>query len=219
MPLAGVDTLRVRASDDGGISVRGWDRPVARLTVCKYAVALTQVDAERMLRDVTVTVHSGEIKPRGPEATTTQTWWVHLILRVPRSAAIDVLTANGGIAIRNMAGRVTARATNGGISLASCEGMSHISTENGGISLENITGHTEATTENGPISIRLQNGSARPTIEARTDDANDIRCRAKLCMDTPAMRSGGSKFLRIGGALPVVRLSTGNAPILIEQVR
>ncbi len=219
VPLAGIDVLHVRASDEGGVSIRGWDRPVARLTVCKYAVALTQMDAERTLRSVAVTVHSGDIRPRGPEVDATRTWWVHLILRVPRNAAIDVASANGGIAIRNMAGRVTARATNGGISLASCEGTSRISTENGGISLENITGHTEATTLNGPISIKLQSGSSRPTIEARTDDANEIRCRAKICMDAQPTHSGGANFLRIAGALPIVRLSTGNAPILIDQVR
>ncbi len=219
VPLAGIGTLRVNASPEGGVSVRGWDRPVARLTVCKYAVALTQADADRTLRDVVVTVNNGEINPRGPEAETSRTWWVHLILRVPRSASVDVLSANGGIAIRNMSGTVTARATNGGISLASCEGTSRIRTENGGISLENITGHTEATTKNGPISIKLQSGSARPTIEARTEGAYDIRCRAKICTESQPLNGGGSRFLRIGGALPVVRLSTGNAPILIEQVR
>lgn len=219
VPLAGIGTLRINASAEGGVSVRGWDRPVARLTICKYAVALTQVDAERTLRDVVVTVHNGEINPRGPEAETSRTWWVHLILRVPRSSAVDVSSANGGIAIRNMSGRVTARATNGGISLTSCDGNSRISTENGGISLENITGQTEASTRNGPISIKIQSGSSRPTIEARTEGAYDIRCRAKICAESQPMHGGGSRFLRIGGALPVVRLSTGNAPILIEQVR
>ncbi len=217
--LAGVDTLRIKASEEGGISIRGWDRPVARLTVCKYAVALTQVDAERTLRDVGVTWHNGDIRPLGPNADASRTWWIHMILRVPRSAAVDVSGSNGGIAIRNMSGRVTARATNGGISIASCDGESTISTENGGILLENITGRTQATTQNGPISIRLQNGASRPTIEARTDDLGDIRCRAKACIDSQPLHSGGTKTLRISGGLPLIRLSTGSAPILIEQVR
>ncbi len=219
VPLAGIGTLRVKASDEGGISVKGWDRPVARLTICKYAVGLTQVDADRTLRDVAVTWHNGDIRPRGPEADNSRTWWVHLILRVPRSAAVDLSASNGGIAIRNMSGRVTARATNGAISIAGCDGESTLSTENGGISLENMTGRTQATTQNGPISIKLQNGSSRPTIEARTDDLGDIRCRAKACIDTQLTRSGGSKLLRISGGLPLIRLSTGTAPIFIEQVR
>ncbi len=217
--LAGIGTLRVKGSDEGGISIKGWDRPVARLTICKYAVALTQVDADRTLRGVAVSWHNGDIRPRGPEADPSRTWWVHMILRVPRSAAVDVSASNGGIAIRNMSGRVTARATNGAISIASCDGESTLSTENGSISLENMSGRTDATTQNGPISIKLQSGSSRPTIEARTDDLGDIRCHAKACLDSQPTRSGGSRVLRISGALPVIRLSTGNAPILIEQVR
>ena len=219
VPLAGVSSLKVSASAEGGVSVRGWDRPVGRVTICKYAVALTQQDADRTLREVTVTVNNGEIKPRGPDAETTRTWWVHLIVRVPRSSSIDVFSDNGGIAIREMAGRVTARTTNGGISLSACEGTSRVSTENGGISLENITGNTEATTQNGPISIKLQTGALRPTVEARTDGFYDIRCRAKACGESQPAHGGSSHYVRIGGALPVVRLSTGNAPILIEQVR
>lgn len=219
VPLAGVGTLRVKASDEGGISIKGWDRPVARLTVCKYAVALTQVDADRTLRDVGVTWHNGDIWPSGPASDANRTWWVHLILRVPRTAAVDVSGSNGGIAIRNMSGRVTARATNGAISIASCDGQSTITTENGGISLENITGRMDATTQNGPISIKLQSGSAHPTIEARTEDLGEIRCRARACIDSQPLRNGGTKVLRISGGLPLIRLSTGTAPILIEQVR
>src|SRR5438046_5220554 len=52
--LEGVDTLHVRASQDGGVTVKGWDRPIARLTVCKYAVGLTQIDAQKTLSNVSV---------------------------------------------------------------------------------------------------------------------------------------------------------------------
>ena len=65
--LEGVDTLRVRASHEGGVTVKGWDRPVARLTVCKYAVALNQIDAQKTLRDVFVFYRNGEIATSGPE--------------------------------------------------------------------------------------------------------------------------------------------------------
>src|SRR5438105_2764486 len=58
--LEGVDTLHVRASHEGGVTVKGWDRPIARLTVCKYAVGLTQADAQKTLRDVAVFYRNGE---------------------------------------------------------------------------------------------------------------------------------------------------------------
>jgi len=218
--LAGVDTLRVRSTEGGAISIKGWDRPVARLTLCKYAVALNDSDAKRTLHDVIVTSHNGEVSAHGPENGTTHAWWVHMILRVPKRVAVDVASTSGGIAIRRMNGRVTASATNGGISLAECAGDSKLTSDNGGISLEKITGRIDAAAKNGAISLKVTEGDPA-TIEARTDDAGEIVCRAKICHDALSHRIAGSKVLRIGGGAsePMIRLHTGAAPILIEQVR
>ena len=217
--LEGVDTLRVRASQDGGVTVKGWDRPIARLTVCKYAVGLTQLDAQKTLKDVAVFYRNGEVATSGPENDLSRAWWVHMILRVPKSAAVDVASGNGGIAIRNMNGRVTAHAKNGGISLASCNGDTKVTSENGGISVERVSGRLEAITLNGPISFKLQPNDLTPALEARTDDESEIFCRVKACDGAQSSHSGSTKVVRIGGAIPRIRLSTGKAPILIEQVR
>ena len=210
--LTGVDLLHVRTANAGGVSVRGWDRPFARLTVCKYAAALTDPQAQRTLDNVGVAIHSGEIVARGPQVNASQTWWVHMILRVPRSAKVDVAAADGGIAIRNMRGSITARATNGGISLASCTGENRIQTENGGISLEKID-RVDAKTQNGPIALRTTDSA--PPLEATTDD--EVVCRLRIC-STDAF-SGNRKKLRIGTSAPQIRLSSASAPILIEQER
>lgn len=210
--LIGIDMLHVRTANAGGVAVRGWDRPFARLTVCKHAAALDAAQAEHTLQNVAVVVRPGEIVALGPELNSTQTWWVHMILRVPRSANVDVKAANGGIAVRNMTGSVTAQATNGGISLAACSGENHIATENGGISLEKID-HVNATTQNGPIAFKLRE-TETPALEARTDD--EIVCRLKVCTDG---WSADRKRLRLGTSAPQIRLMTNTAPILIEQVR
>ncbi|MEO8034673.1 MAG: hypothetical protein ABI837_09590 [Acidobacteriota bacterium] len=214
--LAGTTTVKVRASEQGGVSVRGWDRTVARLTVCKYAAGLTQLQAEQSLGSVAVSIHNGEIVAGGPEAKTDGVWWVHMILRLPRRSNLDVTSANGGITIRNMNGRVTARATNGGISLASCAGENRISTGNGGISLQTITGPVDASTENGPISLKLTRDPELPSIEAQIDADSEILCRFKRCStDLHASR----RYLKMGSARPSIRLSSSHAPITIEQVR
>jgi hypothetical protein len=158
MPITG-ELLRVRASEEGGISIRGWDRPVARLTVCKYAVGLSQAQAQQALGKIGVSFRNGELVANGPEIDGSHVWWVHMILRVPKRANLDLASDNGGIAIRNMNGRVSARAKNGGISLASCGGEHRLSTENGGISLEKVSGKVDASTENGPISLADASGS------------------------------------------------------------
>src|SRR5713226_1818864 len=52
--LLGVDLLRVRTANAGGVSVRGWEKPFARVTVCKYAAALSEPQAQRALQSVGV---------------------------------------------------------------------------------------------------------------------------------------------------------------------
>lgn len=210
--LEGVGLVHVRTANTGGVSVRGWDRPFARLTVCKYAAALTDPQAQHALENVGVAVHGGDIVARGPELSDKQAWWVHMILRVPRNANVDVAAADGGIAVRNMTGSITARATNGGISLASCTGENRIETENGGISLDRI-GRVEAKTHSGPIALRT--ADEVPPLEATTDD--EVVCRLHIC-STDAF-AGGRKKLRLGASTPQIRLSSKDAPILIEQER
>jgi len=146
---------------------------------------------------VSVAVRNGEIVANGPDADANGAWWVHMILRVPKRSNVDVASANGGIAIRNMTGKVTARATNGGISL------------------DAITGQIDAASENGSISLKLQRDRAVPSLDAQIADG-EILCNAKAC-------AGGwtenRKRLRVGSAAPMIRLSTGRAPIIIEQSR
>jgi DUF4097 and DUF4098 domain-containing protein YvlB len=214
--LQGVELLKVRSSEEGGVSIKGWDRPVARLTVCKQAVAFTQQQAQRTLGAINIFVRNGDISATGPEIDETQAWWVHMILRVPKSSRLDVTSSNGGIAIRNMSGRITARAKNGGISVASCAGDARINTQSGGIAIEKTSGRIDATTENGPISLKLENHP--PLLEAQTADAGEIVCNPRICHAD--MYSANHKHLRIGSAAPSIRLSTTSAPIVIlDQVR
>jgi hypothetical protein len=219
VPLANVKTLRVRTSHGGGVSIKGWNRPFARLTVCKSAVALSDEQARRALREISVAVKGGEVVANGPASTESQTWWVHMILRVPRNKNLDIAAANGGIAIRNMSATVTARSTNGGISLASCDGSNRLETENGGISLDKITGRVDAVAQNGPISLRLRD-LPLPGIEATTTEEGEIVCNLKGCAGTLGDWAPDRKRLRLGGTLPPsIRLTSYSSDIMIEQVR
>ena len=220
--LPAVDGLRVRASEQGGVSIHGWDRPYAHLTVCKFAEGLTEKDAEAALRGVSVSFQNGELSTRGPAAASTRVWWVHMILKLPRNANVDVTAANGGIAIRNMNGRVVAHARNGGISLASCAGENRLSTENGGIAVENVSGKVDAITDKGTISLKLRSGgdTSNPTVEARTSESGDIVCKS-VCEGGSASWNADRTYLRLGSSslTPAIRLMTTGAPIIIDQVR
>lgn len=202
------------------MAVKGWNRPYARLTVCKAAVGISDVEAQRALAGINVSVSGSEIVARGPELNANQTWWVNMILWVPRSARLDVTSANGGISIRNMAGRVTARATNGGISIASSAGDNDLTTKNGGISIDKVSGRINAVTEGGSISLKLRDLTL-PTLEAVTlNDGGEIVCNVKGCADGVGDWAADRRRLRIGReAVPSIRLTSVSADIMIEQVR
>jgi hypothetical protein len=196
MPLQGIDILKIHSGQQGGVSIKGWDKPVVRLTVCKEAVGFTQQQAQRTLGAINISVRSGDINATGPAIDESQAWWVHMILRVPKSAKLDVTSSNGGISIRNMSGRITAHAKNGGISIAT------------------TSGRIDATTENGPISVKLDRDTS---LEAQIADAGEILCNPRLCRAQDY--SANKKHLHIGSGTASFRLYTTSAPIVIDQVR
>jgi hypothetical protein len=255
--LSSVTPLSVTASEAGGISIRGWSRSDARLTVCKFAAAATLIDARNLLESVSVTAAlDGRIRPSGPALTSERAWWVHMILEVPRATALELAAANGGIAVSNMAGRIEAKTTNGQISLASCIGEQHVHSvgggimvdhaggsldarsESGGIAIQSTTGDVWATTVTGDIAISLpgetagsgrlldarsESGAVRlhirddfnGRIEAEASADGQIECNLARCTDLRADQS--PRHLRIGKASPVIRLTTRNSAIRIDE--
>ena len=219
IPMAGVDRLKVTASQEGGISIRGWNRPAARLIVCRSAVALTKPHAQRVLDSIQVRHHNGDIAAWGPATNATQAWWVNFILYVPKRATVEVNAVNGGVAIRNMDGNVTAYATTGGISVAQGSGSYKISTESGGITLDRLSGKVEAASREGAIALKVPHDEDLPMIEARTETSGQIRCHLLRCETGLGSWTADRKQLRIGAAPPSIRLSTTGAAIIIDAVR
>ena len=215
LTLTGIEQLKVTASDEGGVSVRGWNRPFARLIVCSYAVAHTKSQANRLLRSITVSSANGEISASGPPIDTNQAWWVNMILYVPRRATIDVRAASGGVAIRNMSGSVTAHATSGGISVAQSSGRYKISTNHGGITLDRVSGNVEATSRDGAIALKLPPTNDQ-TVEAKIAEGGEILCTLRGCEG--GQWGADRRQLRIGVGVPDIRLSTVAAPIIIGPV-
>ncbi|MFN2385858.1 MAG: hypothetical protein ABR576_06170 [Thermoanaerobaculia bacterium] len=148
----GGDPLRLRLPDNSGLWVHGGAGGGYALKACK--AALSAEDLQR----ITVSHSGGKVSVDGPAGGN---WAVHLILRVPRDAALDLEASNGPIGVRDMAGSVTARNENGPLSFKRCSGTIDAETRNGPISLLETTGEVSATAVNGPISITGEAGRAR----------------------------------------------------------
>ncbi len=215
LPLTGISQMKVTAGEEGGVTVRGWTRPYARLIICRYAASHTKAQATRLLGSITISHANGEITASGPPIDTNQAWWVNMILYVPRKASLDIRATSGGVAIRNMAGTVTAAATSGGISVAQSSGRYKVSTDAGGITLDRITGAVEATSRTGAIALKLPAAGGQ-TVEAKIVEGGEILCTLRGCEG--AQWGAGHKQLRIGAGTPAIRLSTIAAPILIGPV-
>lgn len=214
LDLTDVEQIKVTSAPEGGLSIRGWNKSTARLVICRYAVANTKTHAERVLGSIDVSSRNGEIAAHGPQLDATQAWWVNMTLYVPRRANIDVRASNGGVAMRNLTGRVTAHATTGGISVAQSSGKYKISTDSGGITLDRVSGLVDANSRDGAIAFKIA-GAGWPSIEATAADGARILCTLKGCED--AMAAGGNR-LRLGEGVPDVRLSSVGGSIWIGPV-
>jgi hypothetical protein len=215
LDLSGVQQIRIAAAPEGGISIRGWNRSTARLVICRYAVSNNPEHATRALAAINITSRNGEITASGPQMDSTRAWWVNMTLYVPRRANIDVRAGNGGVAIRNMTGRVSAQSATGGISVAQSSGKYTIKTDSGGITLDRVSGLVDAVSRGGAIAFKLA-GTALPSIEARTAEGH-ILCTLKGCEEAVPTASGGNR-LRLGDGVPDVRLSSMGGSIWIGLV-
>jgi hypothetical protein len=212
--LAGVDHLRVIASNEGGVSVRGWNRPNARLIVCRTAVADTKIRAQQILETVSVSHQDGEIAAKGPAFDATQAWWANIILYVPRRTKLDVRATSGGVALRNLSGHISAKTTSGGISVVNSPGDFRIETESGGITIDRVTGRVNANSRDGAIALKIADPNNLPTIEAHTGAAGSIICN----LTKDATWDPARKTVRIGDGYPEVHLAT-DSTIMIDRIR
>src|SRR5207249_2646531 len=113
---------------------------------------------ERMLSQITMSIENGTVSTHGPSGED-QDWTVYLLIRAPKSAALELETMNGPISLYDVDGKLTAHANNGPISLHNVSGDADVTAQNGPISLDGSSGNIRIRTENGPISVNV-NGTS-----------------------------------------------------------
>ena len=208
--------LDVRAVNNGGIVIRGWDEPHVKMVVCRFSAANALDVAHDVLEGISVTSDRGVIRASGPAIDETQTWWVNLTIFVPRRTALTVQADSGGIAIRDMRSRVQVASVSGGISVARSSGRHTIRTDSGGITIDRVTGPVDAKSKDGSIAFKM-GASEDPSIEATTAESGRILCVLDRCNDP--LESLHRTSLRLGSSTPRVRLATGTGSIHISSVK
>ena len=146
-------------SQNGGVTVRPWDRPDILVRARVASRGQTRDEAAARVRATRVDAGRGSVRAQTPRGRNV---WVVVDYEVfaPPQTALTLRTTNGGLSAEGMAGAFDARTVNGGISVSAMTGAVRARTTNGGISaaLRGRGGAHDLQTTNGGIQIDLPRG-------------------------------------------------------------
>jgi DUF4097 and DUF4098 domain-containing protein YvlB len=219
--LAGVSTLNVEASPNGGIQVRGSDR---RDTLLRYKVtawADTQAEADQLAAEVRVSTAGGRIEADGPPRDGDASWAVSFELQVPRDANITLSTRNGGITIEDFRGTARFDARNGGISLSNVGGDIRGETVNGGVNVDLAGDRWQGT----GLDVETRNGGVRMRVPANYSAQLETgTVNGPMRIDFPVTVQGRlpvgrnrSLSTTLGSGGPTIRVRTTNGGVTISR--
>src|ERR1043165_6155340 len=134
LPAGGAIT--VDGKQNGGISIKGWDRNEILVRAKVEARAPTQAEANVLAQQVRIETAALNIHAEGPESRDDYQWYVSFEIFVPRHSDLSLTAHNGGISIRDVSGRMEFQTLNGGVSLSRVGGAVRGSTTNGGVHVE-----------------------------------------------------------------------------------
>jgi DUF4097 and DUF4098 domain-containing protein YvlB len=202
--LGATGALDVDGMQNGGISVKGWER---NETLVRYRIqtqAFTQAEADGLAAQVRVTAAGGQVRAEGPEQQRQAYWSVSYEIFVPRQTDLTLHAHNGGISISDVRGRINFETVNGGVSLRRLSGNVTGETVNGGLSIELTGGNWEGEglnvrTTNGGLSVsvpdnysaHLETGTVNGGFAVSPSIAQVTRETKRLSLD---LGSGGQNL-------------------------
>jgi DUF4097 and DUF4098 domain-containing protein YvlB len=215
--LAGGNPLRIDASPNGGIRVRGWDRNEVAIRSRVVAYADSEQDARRLASQVRIETAGGEVRAQGPDRHNDSYFVVSFELNVPQNANLTLKTINGGISVGDLRGTINFDAVNGGVRLENVGGEVRGETNNGGLTID-LTGDRwdgvglDVETHNGGVRLNLpENYSAE--LETGTTNGG-------LNVDFPITvqgRIGKHLHTTLGAGGPKIRAMTYNGGVSIRR--
>jgi hypothetical protein len=235
LPVAGLRSLTVHSTHNGGVRVTGWDQPTYSVKACKAAALASD------LAQVQATVRGNEVSASGPDS---DQWVVYFLVRSPRDANLDLDSHNGEIALHDVVGTIAAHSQNGPVAIKRSSGTMDVSTQNGPISLSGGSGNIKLVAQNGPISVKLAGSSWQGgSLNARTnngplsiklpreyhsgivvesDGHGPISCRADACRGVQRSVSNDDdddrpRRMEFGSGAALVHLSTSNGPVSVKD--
>jgi len=228
--------LDIQPETNGGVQIEHGSGASYSITACIGAGAPTAAEAQQTADAVRLTIEGGRVRVSGPSSA--RNWSVHLIVEAPDSADISATTTNGPIGIRDASGKFVVRASNGPIGLQNVRGTVSARAQNGPISVNGSRGDFDVETSNGPISVSLTGTQWQGHLDARAHNGplsvevpknyqsgvqisssfnSPWNCRGSACRGGNRDWDERARSLRIGGDPVVVRISTVNGPVTVDE--
>jgi hypothetical protein len=215
--IATPSELDVDPGQNGGVRVRGWDRPDARLRARVEAHADTESRARELAGTVRVTTAGGRIRSDGAMTMRREHWSTSFHLDVPRDVRLAINTHNGGISLEELAGAVVMRGVNGAITLRHVGGDVKGTTQNGSLRVE-LTGPRWV---GQGLDVETRNGSVRLTLpESYSAELETGTVNGRVEIDFPVLIHAGRQrrfttTLGSGGA--TIRAMTTNGSVVVRR--
>jgi DUF4097 and DUF4098 domain-containing protein YvlB len=212
--IAAAGRLEVDGRTNGGVSVKGWDRPDVLVRSQVNAQGENDGDARAIGSQVIVHAVGTQVSADGPSG---KSWSVSYEVFVPRQMDLALSAHNGGIHIEGVRGNITFNTQNGGVHLANIAGAVKGRTQNGGVHVE-LAGNRwdgqglEVETQNGGVHIAV------PASFAAHFESSTVNGGLKsdfADMVTERRQRQVSRDLNGGGA--TIRVVTTNGGVTIQK--
>jgi len=209
--------VKVDGRQNGGVSVKGWDRNEVLVRARIEGYGASEEEAQGITRQIHVETAGAQVRAEGPEMNGNRGWSVSYEVFVPRQSDLSLKTHNGGISISGVRGHIEFDAVNGGVSLKELSGQVSGHTVNGGLAIAlagsrwDGEGMTVKTT-NGGVSLTVpENYSAR--LETSTVNGG-------LRFDFPITMQGKIErdvAVDLGGGGATIRATTTNGGVSVKR--
>jgi len=230
--------LQIKAQQNGGIQVTTWDQPGFSIKLCKQAASDSESRAREVLNETQISVKGSSVSVAAPKGSDDYSLATVLLVKAPKDAVVTLSAHNGGISLKGFIGTAEAEAQNGGISMHHSSGKLTVKAQNGGVSIGDCSGEVSVTVQNGGVSVALPERWEGKGLEAHLENGGlsisvpknfsaglevsgsnyvHFACKASACDGAEQVAEGGRRVLRIGGANPQIRATTGNGGVTIHE--
>lgn len=233
--LPGLTPIRVHV-DHGMLEVIGLPGVETFVEAHSKADAPNQTRARRLLDQVEIELKDGHVRFSTPPGRFNQHCQSSFTITCPKgrpvtvcgayaavrlsdfTAGANIETTHARITISNVGPKVNARVKEGIIDYSGDQGSARLFAGweiNLNFTSQTYTGELDATAE-GPVRVLIPQGFATPFEASVTKDAAFV-CRADFQLQINHRKRGGRLLYRFGQGSPLIRLTSVNGPIVIDN--